>query len=75
MTAESMFPTGLPLRYDIEVPSNGRVEVQLPLPAGSHVTLYVVENAAPECDDLVSASISSTEFWDSPEDDEDWNDA
>ena len=64
-----------PLRYDIEVPPNGRIEVQLPLPAASHVTVYVVEKPEAELGDLVAASVSSTDFWDNSEDDEDWNDA
>ena len=65
----------LPLRYNVEVPPNGRIEVQLPLPAASHVTVYVVEKSDTELDDLPAASVSSTDFWDNPEDDEDWNDA
>ena len=63
------------LRYDVEVPPGGRIELQVPLPAGSHVTVDVVEQAAPAADDLLVASASSTAFWDNPEDDEDWNDA
>ena len=70
-----MTPPQLPLRYDMEVPSDGRIEMQLPLPAGSHVTVYVVEQTTAELDDLLAASASSTDFWDNPEDDEDWNDA
>jgi hypothetical protein len=65
----------LPLRYDVDVPPDGRIELQLPLPAASHVTVYVVGAAEDKFDDLLQASISSTDFWDSPEDDEDWNDA
>lgn len=65
----------LPLRYDLEVPPDGRIEVQLPLPPASHVTIYVVEKLDLELDDLRATSVSSTAFWDNPEDDEDWNDA
>jgi hypothetical protein len=64
-----------PLRYDLEVPADGRIEVQLPLPAGSHVTVYVVGQRNGEFADLLAASGSSTDFWDSPIDDEDWNHA
>lgn len=71
MPAES----SLPLRFDLEVPPNGHIEMQLPLPAGSHVTVYVVEQQRSELDDLTAASASSTDFWDNPEDDEDWNNA
>jgi hypothetical protein len=63
------------LRFDLEVPSSGRLEVQVPLPAGSHVTVYVVEKPDDTFDDLLAASSSSTSFWDNPEDDEDWNNA
>jgi hypothetical protein len=65
----------LPLRYDVEVPPDGRIEVKLPLPAGSRVTVYVVGNSDAEFHDLLAASASSTAFWDNLEDDEDWNDA
>jgi hypothetical protein len=72
-----MSPTELPssLRFDLEVPPNGRIEVQLPLPAGSQVTVFVVEQQPAELTDLVTASVSSTDFWNNPEDDEDWNNA
>lgn len=65
----------LPLRYDIEVPPDGRIEVQLPLPPASHVTVYVVERPDEYLTDLLNAANSGTDFWDNREDDEDWNDA
>ena len=68
--ADSQFP----LRYDVDVLPDGRIELQLPLPAGSHVTVYVVDETR-EFDDLLTAATSSTEFWDNPQDDEDWNNA
>jgi hypothetical protein len=64
-----------PLRYDLEVPADGRIQVQVPLPAGSHVSVYVVEQQSAELSDLLAAAVSSTEFWNNPEDDEDWNNA
>jgi hypothetical protein len=70
-----MSDSQLPLRYDLEVSSDGRIQVELPLPAGSHVTIYVVEQADAESTDLLAASVSSTDFWENPEDDEDWNHA
>jgi hypothetical protein len=63
------------LRYEFEVPDNGRLELTVPLPAGSHVTVYVVADQSEPADDLVVAANSSTEFWDNPFDDEDWNNA
>jgi hypothetical protein len=62
-------------RYELEVPADGRLEVAVPLPAGSHVTVLVVERPIEELDDLVAAATSSTDFWDNPFDDEDWNNA
>jgi hypothetical protein len=64
-----------PFRYDVQVPTDGRIEVQVPLPAGSRVTVYVVEQPALEFNDLFAAAASSTDFWDNEMDDEDWNNA
>jgi hypothetical protein len=62
-----------PLRYDLEVGANGRLEVAVPLPVGSHVTVFIVEKSTEDFTDLVAAAESSTSFWDHPFDDEDWN--
>jgi hypothetical protein len=70
-----MSPAEPLVSYDVEVPPGGRIEVEVPLPAGSHVTVYVVEQPLPQADDLVATASSSTDFWDNPEDDEDWNNA
>jgi hypothetical protein len=70
-----MSASNLPLRFDLEVPADGRLELPIPLPAGSHVTVFVTEQSVSEFGDLLSASVSSTEFWDNSFDDEDWNDA
>jgi hypothetical protein len=64
-----------PIRYDLEVQPDGRLEMQVPLPVGSHVTVYIVPESNDDYRDLLAASTSSTQFWDNPEDDEDWNDA
>jgi hypothetical protein len=73
-TSTRMSAPNSPLRFDCVVPADGRIELQLPLPADSHVTVYVVEDDR-ELDDLAAAAMSSTDFWDNPQDDEDWNDA
>jgi hypothetical protein len=70
-----MSDSQLPLRFDVQVPSDGRVELLLPLSAGAHVTLYVVEKSDSAIDDLLAASTSSTDFWNNSEDDEDWDNA
>ena len=70
-----MSDSHLPLRYDVQVPPDGRIEVTVPLPAESQATVYVVPKTETELDELLAASLSSTDFWDNPDDDEDWNDA
>jgi hypothetical protein len=64
-----------PLRFELEVPSDGRIEFRVPLPAGSHVTVYVTEHPVDDFADLHAAASSSTDFWNNPFDDEDWNEA
>ncbi len=64
-----------PLLFHVEVPPDGRIELQVPLPAGSQVSVYVVEDSTVGSDDLLEAAASSTDFWDNPADDEDWNHA
>jgi hypothetical protein len=62
-------------RYELTVPADGRLEVAVPLPAGAHVTVLVVEHPLETFDDLLASATTSTEFWDNPLDDEDWNNA
>jgi hypothetical protein len=61
--------------YDVEVKKEGRVEVNVPLPQGAHVTVFVIAEPDERYDDLVSAAQSSFDFWNNPLDDEDWNNA
>jgi hypothetical protein len=63
-----------PLRFDLEVPNDGRIELQVPIRAGTAVSVYVIEKPS-EFGDLMDAAATSTDFWDNPEDDEDWNNA
>ncbi len=61
-------------RYDVEVLGEGRVELQVPFPQGSHIVVYVTEEPAAESfADLLAASSTSLDFWDNALDDEDWN--
>ncbi len=62
------------LKYDIEVKEDGRLELDVPFPPGAHVTVFVIETDN-VFNDLLLASESSTEFWNNPFDDEDWNNA
>ncbi len=62
------------LKYDVELKEPGRLELDVPFPAGAHVTVFVIE-AAEGFDDLTEASESSLDFWNNRFDDEDWNNA
>ena len=63
------------LRYETEIKPGGRLELDVPLPAGVSVTVLVMESTNGHFQDLLSASNSSLDFWDNPLDDEDWNNA
>ena len=63
------------LKYDTDVKDGGRLELDVPLAPGVHVTVFVIESTNGASHDLLSASNSSLGFWDNPLDDEDWNDA
>jgi hypothetical protein len=58
------------LKYDVEVKENGHVELDVPFPAGAHVTVFVIESGD-SFSDLLAASGSSLDFWNNPFDDED----
>ncbi len=62
-----------PLKYDTEVKPGGRIELDVPLRPGVHVTVLVVESKNGNFEDLLSASQSTLSFWDNSLDDEDWN--
>lgn len=62
-------------KYDIEVSEHGRIELTVPLPPGTRVIVFVVEEPHESTGDLVAAAQSTLDFWDNPIDDEDWNDA
>jgi hypothetical protein len=63
------------LKYAMKVPDGGRVELQVPFPVGTRVTVFVIEESADAFDNLLSAAQSSFDFWDNSFDDEDWNNA
>ncbi|MCP4418643.1 MAG: hypothetical protein GY805_18640 [Chloroflexi bacterium] len=62
-------------KYQVEVSSEGHIELDVPMPPGTHVTIFIVEESEELFTDMVSASESSLGFWDNPLDDEDWNNA
>jgi hypothetical protein len=60
-------------KYEIEVQPGGKVEVTTPIPPGSKVEVLVLAPEADEFADLLGAATSSTDFWDNPIDDAEWN--
>ena len=57
------------------VSAQGKLEVTVPLPPGTPVEIVVLAPEEETFADLVQAAGSSTDFWDNPLDDEDWNNA
>ena len=57
--------------------SGGKIELVTTLPEGSRVEVIVVPAEAhpDDCTDLVDAAASTLDFWDNPQDDEEWNNA
>lgn len=62
-------------KYEAEVKETGRVELNVPLPPGARVTVFIIEEPEDRFEDLLSSAQSSLDFWDNPADDEDWNNA
>ena len=63
------------LKFETEVLRDGKLELQVPLAEGRHVTVFVVPEQPDAFSDLTHAAQSSLDFWDNPLDDEDWNNA
>jgi hypothetical protein len=71
-------PTDLrmPFHFDTQVTEGGKVEVNVPLPRGTRVTVFVAEGlGSADYANLISASQTSLAFWNNPIDDAEWNDA
>jgi hypothetical protein len=62
------------IKYDVSVKEHGRVELEVPFPAGTQLTIFVIESGDLPSD-LLQAAESSLEFWNNAYDDQDWNDA
>ncbi len=60
-------------KFQADVGPDGKVELNLPLPPGTHVEVLVLTPDTEQFDDLVHAATSSTNFWDNPWDQEDWD--
>ena len=62
-------------KFETETAPARKIELTVPVPLGTRVEVLVVVPKGDECSDLVAAAASSTDFWDNPLDDEDWNNA
>jgi hypothetical protein len=62
-------------KYKLEVQEGGKVELSVPLPKGTRVAVFVMEESEDDFSDLVLAAQSSLDFWNNPIDDEVWNNA
>lgn len=62
-------------KYDLEVQAEGKVELQVPFPPGAHITVFVIKETDEQFEDMTAAAQSTLDFWDTPLDDEDWNNA
>ncbi len=62
-------------KFETETRENGKIELAVPAPAGTQVEVIGVIPGTDEFGELAAASASSTDFWDNPIDDEDWNNA
>jgi len=52
-----------------------KLELEVPLAAGTKVEVLVLSSGHDDFSDLTSLANSSLDFWDNPMDDEDWNNA
>ena len=62
------------IKLEATVNAEGKLELAVPLAPGTRVEIVVLPHKE-TFDDLIQAAASSTDFWDNPLDDEDWNDA
>jgi hypothetical protein len=62
-------------KFDTETGPMGTVSVSIPVPPGTHVEVLVVVPQSDDFQELVTAAESSTDFWQNPQDDQDWNNA
>ena len=65
--------TGNAYRTEATLGPSGKVELNLPLPPGTPVDVIVLVPTADSFSDLVAASGTAIGFWDTSQDDENWN--
>src|SRR5437870_13659608 len=57
-------------KFAAQVGASGKLEVTVPVPAGTPVEVVVLAPTSDELADLVDAAQTSLDFWDNPQDDE-----
>jgi hypothetical protein len=63
-------------KFETEVLPGGRLEIAVPVAPGSRVEVLVITpDTVEDFQDLVDAAQSSTDFWNNPVDDAEWNNA
>jgi hypothetical protein len=62
-------------KFEKEIGPGGKLDLTIPVPEGTRVEVLILAPVPDEFEDLQSAAVSSTEFWDNTYDDEDWNNA
>ena len=62
-------------KFNAKVGPGGKLDLTIPVPEGTPVEVLVLAPPKDTFEDLLPAATSSTEFWDNPYDDEDWNNA
>ena len=55
-------------KFAAQVGAEGKLEVTVPVPAGTSVEVFVLTPATDEFAHLAAAAQSSLEFWDNPQD-------
>jgi hypothetical protein len=71
--SQAAFNPQTALKYEAEVQDGGRVEVRVPFSPGDRVVVFVIPQPSDDSCDLLAAAQTSLEFWQNPNDDEDWN--
>ena len=62
-------------RFAAEVGAEGKLELKIPVPAGTSVEVVVLAPSSDEFNELLDVANSGLSFWNNPQDDADWNDA
>ena len=62
-------------RFAAEVGAEGKLELKIPVPAGTSVEVVVLVPSSDEFHELLDVAKSGLGFWNNPQDDADWNDA